>query len=312
MLSRLLIAFFASLLLAAQSSAAVVNVLVVDRQKGSGNEAFVSGGRYSNAFTDLTDPNRFGIAGTVGYSLNFLDSISSLTSSTQLDGVGLILFAHTHNAGTSASEVALAKNFVTNGGSLLSLGFANVSDDNFNSFSSAFAARTTTRSGGLSNSAVPTYLTPASSHAVLSTPGAPATPFGLSSSILNSDANVYLIGSTLPATDQSMDAVSSISFTTAGSSITRQDGLYGSLGAGRFLLVGSANAFGTGGTYDSTLLASKYNHDGNQAYFLNSVAWLTEGSTTAVPEPSSLTVLSLGLVSAGWLRLTRRRKNLLG
>ena len=159
--------------------AAVGNVLVVDREKGSVDQAFVDGGRYSDAFADLSDSKKFGIGGTVGYSLNFLNSVTLLTSSSQLDGVGLVLFAHTHNAGTSASEVALVKDFVTNGGNLLSLGFVNVADDSFNSFSSALAARTTTSYGGLPNSEVPTYRTPSSSQAVLSTPGAPSLPFGL-------------------------------------------------------------------------------------------------------------------------------------
>ena len=108
-----------------------------------------------------------------------------------------------------------------------------------------------------------------------------------------------------------MDALSSISFNVAGNATVYNDGLFGTVGTGRFLLVGSANAFGTGATYDSSL-ASKYNRDGNQAYFLNSVAWLTEGSATAVPEPSSLAVLSFGLVPVGWFRLGRRRKDLLG
>ena len=281
-------------------NAEMINILVVDQQVGS-DAGFGTGGRYEDAYNDLLDPANFGDMGTVDRNFVFAPAVANLDS-VDLSDIGLIIAAHTHQSPLSSNDMTRIEEHVRlNGASVLALGHS------FRGGSSSIVPVMTNRF--VASGALPSYKFPRTDTATVSAdpagsaPGGPA--FGtVSGQLVRTDAHHYFTGSTSGAS-----GAFSMSYTDNNNQIF-SDGLFGDHGDGRYSFVGSVNMFGDGAidASGSTTLASDYNFANNQAYFLNTIDFLTENTimvNAAVPEPSSLLLVAFPVAC---LTLQRRRR----
>ncbi|MBP0020959.1 MAG: PEP-CTERM sorting domain-containing protein [Cyanobacteria bacterium SBLK] len=119
------LAAIAPAILAQSANAATINVLTVNTG-GVGSFDFLTGGRFNNVRDSLLNPLNYGEGGIVSDTVNYLPSVTELTS-TNLSGVDVVLLAH-GASNRSASELAALEAFVQNGGGMLAFGNEVASD----------------------------------------------------------------------------------------------------------------------------------------------------------------------------------------
>ncbi len=292
--------FFVTALLAILCSfpapAAVVNTLVLNGGTGG---AFVNGGRYESAFNDLNDPLLFGAGtGVIDYGFNFLTEVTSL-SGVSFTNVDLLILT-SRNSLLGTADIAAADSFVRSGGRLLAMG-TSLTNSFAGSLSQTLANRAALTDFSFSTNSQ--YNTNNGNAVQFSSPGN-STPFGTGAgTLIARDVNVKLGSQT-----------GSIGTPTIGTSfssgaVQAPDGYFGEVTGGRFLFMTSVNAFGTESIGASTY-NSRYGDTANAQYFLNSIAWLTEGSASAVPEPSTSAMMCLSCLVLGRSAVKRQRKRI--
>ncbi len=291
-------------ILARTATADIVNVLVVDRElDAQGQSGFSDSGRYGDAYTDLTNVANFGTGGVVDHSLNFLPGVANLNN-LSLDDVQLVIFAHSDGQSPTprpTGEVAKLRDYVDDGGRLITLGHSmtyhwgnSLADDPIN-LSEELATRFPQPH---SHSTLPAYRYPENGLVDPNT----GDPSAVNGPIINGDFGVVdTVSSTRNTYWTGSTGASSGTFAfryRATDAFFYSDGLYGTFGVngGRYMMIGSED-----------LAGAQYSTDiDNQRFFMNSVAWVTEGaqSSASTPEPSSLVLLS----GAGIGALIYRRK----
>lgn len=279
------------------SNAAVINVLVVDY------ESTDLGARYSEFFGELANNSTF-----ANHTLIFQPTVTSLTGQS-LDGIGLIIAGHDHLRSLTATDATAIANHVATGASVLAIGHSfgeyNTSGTSTDSLSALLSNRFTNNFGN-------PYDFP-SAFGVIPSGSVPAgTPvnnsFGnLDNSLVSASASHFF-----SSTGTGASGTFAIRREQGGDI---EDGLYGSHGSGRYVMVGSVDMFGGADTTGDNAIntSSQYSTFANNRNFaLNSVEFLLDGVTiTAVPEPSSMAVLSiLGITVLGGRRRHKREKAL--
>tara|TARA_R110002049_G_scaffold47902_1_gene138455 strand:+ start:172742 stop:173761 length:1020 start_codon:yes stop_codon:yes gene_type:complete len=290
--------------LPSQSHADMVNVLVIDRDfDTNGFSGFSASGRYANAFSDLTDPSNFGTGGIQDYSLNF-STVSTLTNS-DLASAGLVIFAHTDGLSPSSGpggEVETLTNYVNSGGSLLTIGHGmsydwrgSISPGPPLSLSDTLAQRSPREHHNSTLGTASEYRFPVNGF-MNENPATAADvinsgPFGGVGTV-KSNQNAYWDGSSGMST-----GTFALQYSTGGA-FTPRDGLFGTFGMGRYMMIGSVDAVASSYTDPS---------NNNKEFLLNSFAYLGETAprATAVPEPSSLFLTAIAGIP---IALRRRRR----
>lgn len=289
------------------SSAAPIKVLVLDHEAGT-DAGFGAGGRYEAAYNSMLNPMNFGASGKVNHTFQFLTPVSSLNN-ISLSDVGLVIVAHSHLKSTTFSDGSKIFDHVYNhGGSVLALGH---SFSDIESSSHANLGRWLTRVNNDPNTGyVPNgfgsstpYRRPSGNTVVQAVGDGPVNgSFGdIQGTLVQSTANEYWTGVVGAG-----NGTYALEYQYDNFKIGR-DGLYGQAGAGRFMLVGGVNTFGSG-TSDAGTEASQFGgSNSNEAFFLNSIEYLAGSTITAVPEPSTL--MSLAAATAMIARRQRKRRS---
>lgn len=295
--ARLFLLLFALVLAFVQASqfvrADLIDVLVVDPEIGAGGQSgFSAGGRYETAYYDLTT-NLFG-----GHSLNLLPAVSSINDvgSAYFDDIGMVILAHKDDSSPSPGTdggVAKLTQYVQGGGRLLTIGQSMSYDYRNDSVGSRSLSDEIPHRlpAAFYNFPLDEFKTPN----VLLTPQSSAIDDIVGGvSYVDSGENAYWYG-----TNGQTSGEFALSYSAQGGG-TYGDGLYGSFGSGRYMMVGSTDFL-----LGTTASPGKYTTFDNSTFFLNSVDWLSEGAqTSSTPEPSSFVLMS----AVGIAAMVRRRR----